>query len=317
LARKESDGSRDTTSLEERRAVKSTVQRAMEQVLGLQPGTAHLVSRIPNDKEISEPEARAVREVLRQRYPHRKLSDMVKQAEAIDALLRDDPVQGRLALMRNYHQVSVENIPAFKPRQYADGLRGSLQRARQDQEDESDLREASAKYGLNLNQVLKQIEAFDRAMLESPSYTSARLSANYGAPSVPEDIPGYESRMAARQVEKAKAERYNEILRGVQLAIHHGHIPGDSGTLYEIAAIMNDRSRFQHSPYLIDTLKRAAQIAVHPDHVPLTGKRRSPRGSDAGSRSISGGPNTSHDSTRSSVRNRNGIRESIDRAMAQ
>jgi len=135
LARKVSDGSRDTASLGERRAVKSTVQRAMEQVLGLQPGTAHLVSRIPNDAEVQEPEARAVREILRQRYPGRSLSDFVKQAEAIDALLRDDPVQGRLALMRNYHQVSVENLPTFKAPQYADGLRGSLQRARQDAED--------------------------------------------------------------------------------------------------------------------------------------------------------------------------------------
>ncbi|SIO53822.1 hypothetical protein SAMN05443247_07621 [Bradyrhizobium erythrophlei] len=279
LAAAASKGTRDTGSPKERNAVKSAVQRAMEKVSG-----------IPSDAEISESDARAVREVLRQRYPGRKLSAMIATAEETEKSFLDDPVAARSAIMASYLKMPFENLPTFKAPKYADGSRGSIQRAQQDQADAEDLAAASAKYGAGLNQILKQIEAFDRGMITDAAHTSARLSAAYGAPSVEAEIAPYQQAQAQKQAAKAHQQAFHNRCKGIQMAIQHGLIPGDEETLHEIAEVLLNPQFQRHPTDVLDSLRRAAAIATHPGHVWTTGKKSRRANSDAGSKSISGAP---------------------------
>jgi hypothetical protein len=297
-------GTSTTGSPEERRSVLSSVQKA-----------AALVNEIPSDKEIGDSEYRMNRDALRQRYPGRSLSDMILTAEQTEAAFKDDPVAARSAIIARYALLPHENLPKYRAPVYDASPRGSMQRARQDQADAEELRAAESKYGKHLPQILAQLEAFDRGMINDPSNTSARLACAYGAPATYEQIPAYKAQQAVKQQAAALEQRHDNIHRGVQEAIKAGHIPGDEATLSEIAAVLQD-NRFQHSPNGFDTLKRAAAIATHPDHVRLTGKIAAKR-NDAGTKSISGSPGSFHDSTRSSIRPSSGIRDSIRRAAAR
>lgn len=272
---------RQAGSEDERRSTRGSVAAAIAKVSGA-----------PNDTDITGADYRMNRDALRQRYPGRSLSDMVSTAEQTEAAFKDDPVAARSAIMARYAQMPVENLPTYKPPVRADGLRGSLQRARQDQADAEDLKAAEAKYGKDLPQILAQLEAFDRGMINNPGHTSARLAAAYGAPATQEQIPAYQAKQAAKAKAAAHQEGYNNSLRGVQWAIHQGHIPGDEDTLHEIAAVLL-HPRFQKNPTDFNgTLRRAAAIATHPSHVRLTGKsgaRNAGPRRDAGSLSIGGG----------------------------
>lgn len=300
-------GTSTTGSLEERRSALSSVRKAMA-----------LVNEIPSDKEIGDAEYRMNRDALRQRYPGRSLSDMVSTAEQTEAMFLADPVAARSAIIARYALMPVENLPKYRAPVYDASPRGSMQRARQDQADAEELRAAEAKYGKHLPQILAQLEAFDRGMINDPGNTSARLACAYGAPATYEQIGPYKAGRVVKEQAAALQQRHDNIHRGVQEAIKAGHIPGDEASLSEIAAVLQD-NRFQHSANGFDTLRRAAAIATHPDHVRLTGKQRSSdslRGS-AGTKSISGSPGPFHDSTRSSIRPSSGIRDSIDRAAAR
>lgn len=306
LAAAASKGDRTTGGLAERRELRGAISRAMEKVSG-----------IPSDTEMSTEDARAVRELLRQRYPGRKLSDLIARGEQIEQDFLRDPVQARDALIAGYALMPAENLPTYKAPKQADGLRGSIQRAQQDQADAEDLAAASGKYGKGLNQILAQLEAFDRGMIENPGYMSARLATAYGAPATEGQIPAYQTAQAQKQAQAAHEQRWNQIHEGVCAAIQHGHIPSDPATLNEMAAIMA-LPQFQHDQNGLNTLKRAAAIALHPEHKRITGKTGKSGATPRGSRSISGGsPNASHDSTRSSIRPASGVRASIERAMAR
>jgi hypothetical protein len=239
---------------------------------------------------------------------------MVAHAEQLERQLIDDPVAAREALVARYSKFPPEKFPEFKAPQYDHGARGSIQRARKDQADAEDLAAAEARYGKGLPQILKQLEAFDRALIENPHHASAKLAVTYGAPALESQIPAYKAAQAAKQQARAHQERYDNIHRGVQLAIHHKLIPGDEATLTEMAAVMSN-PKFQHSrTNPIDTMQRAAAIVAHPSHEWTTGKKAQRR-RDAGSRSIGGGsPSSAHQSPRDPRGpGTGGVRDSISR----
>jgi hypothetical protein len=242
---------RNTGSEDERRSTRGTVAAAMEKVSGA-----------VGDTDISGEGYRSVRDALRQRYPGRSLSDMVSTAEQTEAAFKDDPVAARSAIIANYAKLPVENLPTYKPPVRAEGLRGSIRRATQDQADAQDLKAAEAKYGKNLPQILAQLEAFDRGMINDPANTSARLATAYGAPATHEQIAPYQAAQAAKAHKKHIDDTRLNI---VQHAIQHGHIPGDEATLNEIAAVMVHPKFQQHPTDPVDSLKRAAAIAKHPN----------------------------------------------------
>lgn len=280
LAKNQSN--RDTGSNAERAATKGSVAKAMAAMEGA-----------PSDTDISDNDFRAVREVLKQRYPGRPLSDIIANGERIEADFKADPVQARQKLVASYsHAPGQTNMAAFKAPVYEKGLRGSLQRARADQADAEDIKAAQEKYGRNLPQILAQLESWDRALHMDIGRTSAKLAAEYGAPATEEEVPVY----LAAQEQKAHAahlaQRHANIQKGVHLAIEQGHIPGDEDTLEEMAAVMK-LPQFQHNlSNPLDSLKRAAAIAAHPDHKRITPRKGGKSKRDPGQMSISGAPGT-------------------------
>jgi hypothetical protein len=303
LAAAASKGTRDTGSLDERRSALSSVQKAMAAVNGT-----------PSDTDISAADYRMNRDALRQRYPGRSLADMVATAEQTEAAFKDDPVAARSAIIANYARMPVENLPTYKPPVHAEGLRGSLQRARQDQADAEDLKAAEKKYGANLPQILKQLEAFDRGMINDPANTSARLATAYGAPATHEQIEPYKAAQAQKQAAAAHQQRFDTMHQGVQDMIAKGHLPGDKATLHEVVAVLRD-PKFQHHPTdAAETLRRAAAIVAHPDHVRTTAAAgRSAGRRDPGSLSISG----SAPSAAARYGSGSSTREAIRRALAR
>jgi hypothetical protein len=296
LAAAASKGTRFNGSLQERRSTLGSVQKAMAAVEG-----------IPSDTELSAPEARAVREVLRQRYPGRKLSEMIATAEQLDQALKADPASGYDTLMSHYgHGMLAENLPVFRAREYSEGLRGSLERAREDQSDSEDLAAASTKYGKGLNQILAQIEIFDRGMLENPGFTAARLAVAAGAPATEREIPAYKaSRAAKEQFQK----RSDDMFRGIQMAKEHGLLPDfDKPEVSAAILAVMKHPDFRHHPTDgLATIRHAHHVALQLVRNEGTGKR------DAGSRSIGGGsPGAGHSTPK---RNQGGVRASIQKAM--
>jgi hypothetical protein len=284
-----------TGSESERRATHAAVKAAVEKV-----------SPLPSDKDFSGDEFRKVRETLRQRYPGRKLSDMLTEAARLEQMLIDDPVQAHQILVASYSRAG--HLRGYQEPSYDKGARGSVQRARQDQEDMQDLKEWVAKYGARVPKILSELEILDRELHKDPNYAAAKLAARHGAPAIQAEIPAYQAKMA----QKEHAARADRVLQGVNLAIEHGRIPGDEDSLNEIAAVLS-HPQFQASADGLDTLKRAAAIAAHPDHVRITPRTpaKPAAKSDAGTKSISGAPNMGASVRAPST----GVRGSIDRAI--
>jgi hypothetical protein len=308
LAQAASKGTRDTGGLAERRATLSSVQKAVA-----------ALADVPMDSDISDEGFRHIREVLRQRYPGAKLSDMLKEGARLEQMLLDDPVNAHQVLLAAYSRAKA--APGYVEPEHAHGVRGSVRRAQQDQEDAEDLKDWIAKYGRRLPQILVELEYVDRSLRSNPNYEAAKLAARHGAPAIDAEIPAYEARMVEKQAQREYDQRAHRMHQGICLAIEAGHIPGDTETLNEMAAVLA-LPAFKHSQNGLETLKRAAAIALHPEHRRITpGKTPHKAGNRywaPGQRSISGGPNTAHDSTRSSMRPApSGVRASIDRAMGQ
>jgi hypothetical protein len=303
LAQANSTGKRDTGGLAERRSTLSSVQKAMAKFEG-----------VATDKDIGL--SRETRDAIRSRYAD--VGEFVKVSEAWDARLKDNPVEAREALIAAYTKMAPQNWPDHKAAEPDTSVRGSIRRAQQDATDARSLQAAEAKYGSNLPKILEQLQKFDRAMIDDPSVTSARLAMSHGAPSVEAEVAPYMAKQAAKDRAKAIQKRYDEIHLGICLAVQRGLIPGDAASLWEIAAVMA-LPHFQHNPANpFEALRRATHIAMHPDHVWLSGKKRTARsGPRPGDKSIGGGPSTYHDSTRPSLRPATGVRAAIDRATAR
>jgi hypothetical protein len=233
---------------------------------------------------------------------------MLTEAARLEQMLLDDPVQAHQILVASYSRAG--HLRPYQEPDYARGARGSVQRARQDQEDMQDLKEWVAKYDARVPKILSELEILDRELHKDPNYAAAKLVARHGAPAIQAEIRAYQAKMA----EKAHQQRYNNMLKGVDLAIQHGHIPGDEDSLNEIAAVLG-HPQFQHDGDGLSTLKRAAAIAAHPDHVRLTPRTpaKPAAKSDAGTKSISDAPNMGASVRAPST----GVRASVDKAVGK
>lgn len=105
---------------------------------------------------------------------------MLTEAAKLEQMLLDDPVQAREALHAAYSRA--QYAPTYVDPKYASGLRGSLQRARLEQQDGEDLKDFIAKYGRRLPQILAELEVMDRALTDNPAHASAKIAARWGAP---------------------------------------------------------------------------------------------------------------------------------------
>jgi hypothetical protein len=289
------------------RTTGSEVERASTR--GSVTKAAASLDSVPSDKEFSTNEFRKIREVLRQRYQGKSLSSMLAEAAKMEAMLLDDPVQGREALVAAYSRAAPTT--AFVEPQHAKGLRGSLQRARQDQQDAEDLAHWTARYGKRLPQILAELEYTDRALRENAAHASAKLAVRFGAPALESEIEPYQ----ARQHQKQVARRADEIGHTVVDAlISQGHVPDDEDHLNEVVAVLQD-PKFQHDRTdAAKTFWRASQIARHPDHARITPRAAPTAKNDAGRKSISGGPSAGQ-----GARNEKGsgtIRDSVRRVTA-
>jgi len=295
-----SERARDTGSEAERRDTRATVVKAVQKM-----------ADVPLDTEFSTAEFRAIREVLRQRYPGAKLSDMLAEGLRLEKMLMDDPVQAREALVAAYSRTKA--APAFVEPKHSKGLRGSLQRARQDQEDSEDLKDWVAKYGKRLPQIMAELEFMDRSLRTNTPDASARIAVQFGAPAIESEVPAYH----ARQEQKAVEQQFHNRCKGIQLAIEHGHIPGDEDTLNEIAEVLqHPQFQFDHGDAL-GSLQRAAKIAAHPDHVRISPRKGGSKRNDAGSKSISGAPGPGQGGREANrEKGTGGVKDSIARVRA-
>jgi len=295
LARQQSGG-RVTGSDIERRETRGIVAKA-----------AASLADVPMDKEFSSDEYRALRERLRQRYPGKSLSSMLTQAATIEQMLLDDPVQAREALHAAYSRAAY--MPTYVEPKYASGLRGSLQRARIEQQDAEDLKNWIAKYGRRLPQILADLEVIDRQLTIDPAMASAKLAVRFGAPAVDSEIEPYKAKQAAK-AEKAQLQaRFDSICQGIQLAIKHEIISGKEDDLNAMADVLqhptfpwdDHKSRGEH--WALYALRHAHEVARQ-----LRGQNSSKR--DPGKMSISGGsPHVPRDRDRGT----GGVRDSIAR----
>lgn len=291
---------RDTGSNAERRATHSSVAKA-----------AASLANEASDSMFSDPDFRAARAALRQRYPHGKLSDMCELAAALTERLNEDPAAAFLEIQGAYSRLPLQR---GKPVEFAKGLRGSLQRAQVDQADAADLADWAQRYGKRLPDVIKELAALDAALSSNTVFEAAKLAARYGAPANDSEVPEYEVHMAAKQAQKAHAAQakqdFDARCKGVQMAIERGLIPGDEPTLNEIAEILLHKyGTFQHTTDKLGDLQRAAAIAKHPDH--RARKVEVARRERAGQKSISGAPGTGQGAR--DVRGKGGVRDSIAR----
>jgi hypothetical protein len=299
LAQASSKGTRDTGGLAERRSTLTSVQKAVA-----------ALADAPSDKDISEPEFRYIRELLRQRYPGAKLSEMLAEGARLEQMLIDDPVAAREALLAAYARLQPQN--AFRMPEREHGIRGSVRRAQQDAADSADLKDWIAKFGKRLPAIMSELEFTDRELRRDLGGASARIAAMYGAPVVESEIAPYEAKQAAKAHAAHYQQRAERMHQGVCLAIEHGLLPSDAETLTEMAAVMQ-LPQFQHHPNDgLQTMQRAAQIVLHPEHKRITPGKTTAR-SSAGTKSIGGGsPNAGHSTPK---RNQGGVRASIEMAM--
>ncbi len=297
LAAAKSTGRRETGGLAERRATAGSVAKAIA-----------AVADVPSDTDISDAEFRYIREILRQRYPGAKLSAMLAEGARMEQMLINDPVAAREHLIAAYSRTPPSK--AFAEPERAHGIRGSVARAKQDQEDSEDLKDWIAKFGKRLPSILAELEFVDRELRRDVAGASAKMAVRYGAPAVESEIEPYKARMAQKE-QAAHVERLSQQrIKGVQLAIYHGLIPGDAETLNEIAEVLLHPQFQKHPTDALESLRRAAAIARHPEHVWKTGKRAAKR-ADAGSKSIGGGsPSAGHVAPRGT----GGVRDSVNRA---
>jgi hypothetical protein len=299
LAASKSSGRRDTGGLAERRATLGSVAKAMA-----------AVENVPSDTEFSEPEFRRIREILRQRYPGASLSSMLAEGHRMEAMLLDDPANAYQVLLAAYSRA--KPAPGYVEPAYSTGTRGSLQRAKQDQQDSEDLKDWIARFGKRLPAIMAELEYVDRALHSNTNYQAAKLAARHGAPAVESEIAPYEQKQAAKT-------RQRSMENIVHQAIAAGLISGDESVLNDIGDVLL-HSDFPWARHVAEGGENFRYHALaHAQHVAMAMRDKKPAraGSDAGSRSIGGGsPASGHGSPRGPrMPGTGGIRDSINRAM--
>lgn len=264
---------RETGSEAERRQTRGMVAKALEKVAAAHP-----------DVNLTAADTREALAKLKHYYPGKSAGEIVAEAAKWDAAMRDDPVAGREAMLEHYSKLSPEHFKPYEPVKQAAGLRGSLQRARQDQEDAQSLAAAQKRYGAALPHILAQLERWDSSLRADPVAASARLAVSQGAPVTERQVPAYLAARAEKAHAAHVAKRHAEILKGIDLAIHHGVIPGDEEHLANVAAVLAHQDFKHHPTDGLATLRAASAVAAQ---LP---RRSANRSDDAGTKSISGGP---------------------------
>ncbi|WP_409188841.1 hypothetical protein [Bradyrhizobium sp. RDM4] len=298
LARQQG-AARLTGSSVERQHTRTSVGRA-----------AAALADVPMDKEFSGEEYRSLRERLRQRYPGRKLSEMLTEAAKLEQMLLDDPVQAREALHAAYSRA--QYAPTYVDPKYASGLRGSLQRARLEQQDGEDLKDFIAKYGRRLPQILAELEVMDRALTDNPAHASAKIAARWGAPVIESEIAPYVAKQEAKAQQVQLQAHYNNICKGINLAIEHKIISGKEDDLNAMAEVLHhadfpwDQHKARGEHWELYALRHAHDVAQQ-----LRGSKGK---RDPGQMSISGGPGV-RQQPYAAARDRGtgGVRDSIAR----
>ncbi|WP_316178252.1 MULTISPECIES: hypothetical protein [unclassified Bradyrhizobium] len=290
----------------ERRWTHSTVASAMEKVAADHP-----------DVNLDTAEVREAIAKLRHYHPRFTIGEIVERAAAWDRAFKEDPIGARELMLEDLVRLPLESFRPYEAEKRAEGMRGTVQRARQRHEDAESLKDAVKTYGANLPHLLMQLQRWDQSLREDPHNASARLAASTGAPVSVRQVQEYGAKL---ERQAAYQQRFDNMMHGLALAIDHGHIPGDEDTLQEMAAIMA-LPTFQHNRTdALDTLKRAAAIARHPQYKRLTGKQAAPvveKPSDAGQRSIGGAPGhgqgeNAFDDRRGQRSTRDAIREAAE-----
>jgi hypothetical protein len=297
LARPVPRATRDTTGSEtQRRNTLGTVQKAMA-------ATAGAVM----DTDISDTGYREVRARLRQLYPGVSLHEMLTEAARLEQALMADPAETYPHLVAAYSRA--KPMTGYVAPSNEKGIRESVRRARQDQQDAEELEAWVAKYGRRVPQILAELLQTDLALRHSPAYEAAKLVARHGAPASDAEKAPY----VARQAEKL---RYANIVRGVQAAIAHGIISGDEADLDLIGDVLK-HPKFPWAEHMRRG-QHANLYALRHAHEVVQAMRQKQRQSakggnrrDPGSLSITGAGGTN----RAAPRGSGSVRDAIGRAM--
>jgi hypothetical protein len=270
------------------------------------------------DTDVQDPEFRFFADKLRQIYPGAKLSEILAQGAKMEQMLLDDPVAAYEALVSSYTRAAPS--PGYVEPRHQRGLKGSLARARQDQEDAEDLKDWIAKYGKWLPKIMAQLELYDRSLRANPGYAAATLAVRIGgAPAIESEVPAYQARME----QKAVQQKFDHIHNMLCEAIEKGALPGiknradEADALPEIIAVMQLPNFFYHPTDYFNTMWRAAAIAAHPDHVRISPRKGGGKSNEAARRSISGAPGPGQGGREAyRERGKGGVKDSIARVRA-
>lgn len=298
---------RTTGSNLERRHTAGIVAAAAEKVAADHP-----------DVDLNTQDVREAIAKLKHYHPRHTIGEIVERAAVWDQVFKDDPIGARELMLEELVKLPPECFRPYEAAQSSNGrIYGTVSRAAQKHEDAESLKVAVRQYGPNLPHLLQQLARWDQALREDPHNATARLAASSGAPVSVRQVHAHAAKM---EKQAAVQQRFDNLAYGIQLAIDGGHLGHvDEDTLQEMAAIMA-LPGFQHNQAdALDTLKRAAAIARHPQHQRLTGKQAAPvveRQSDAGQKSIGGAPGhgqgeNAFDDRRGQRSTRDAIREAI------
>jgi hypothetical protein len=262
---------------------------------------ASLANEAP-DNMFADEDFRRVRSALRHKYPGADLGQLLEVAKAFEARLMSEPHNAYYDMVAAYSRT--KNSSPYKEPVFSKGLRGSLERARIDQQDEEQLRAFTAKFGSRIPSILAEINAMDDDLRRSTSYEAAKISARFGAPAVPDEIPAYEQKLAVKEQQKAAEQHFLRRCHGITLAVEGGHLPGiasihDEDAMNELAAVLQ-HPQFQHNlANPLDSLIRAAKIASHPEHKRITPRKGASKSTkrSAGALSITGGARADRNSS--------------------
>jgi hypothetical protein len=274
----------------------------------------------PSDKDLTTKEAREHRQALRAKYPGADLGKVFAAFEAWDEAFKKDPVATRQMLLDQYLKTSPENFAKAKPREYQQGVRGSIERAREDQRDLEELAPHIEKHGSKFTHFMRQLVELDAAMTNDPVGTSARLAANYGALNAPAKQAHQQPQEQPRPIkplhERTPEEDFSNVYEAVgRIVESRDHpsvaMPGieNEDVLNGIADALTNGAVKRTADRMADL--RAAYALVMKSREDQQAEQQ--RSIERGSKSIVGVPSTTVPAARSS----RPIQAAVSRAMGQ